>query len=182
MCKASIVSTHYRNVKVNVVHVTTRAFTVRKDVLPTPQLSKLVYQFECRQCGSRYVGRTIQHLKARVKQHVPLHLLTSEARKQRPRRGRPPRRMGKQSEGLHSSAVTPKVRPLRSCRTQSQRDDVVSNPVGPNVAVSTVCTSARVYDSSVANHLVTVLVVPKRMMTLVLLFCHVLDLVIFFVS
>ena len=88
--------------------------------------------------------------------YICQHLLTSEARKQRPRRGRPPRRTEGQSEGLHSSAATPKVRQLRSCRTESHRDDGVSQPVsvGPNVAVSTVCTSARVYDSSVANHLV----------------------------
>ena len=32
--------------------------SVRKDVLPTGQLSKLIYHFECRQCESRYVGRT----------------------------------------------------------------------------------------------------------------------------
>ena len=56
------------------VFTTVRAFTVRKDVLPTQLASKLVYQFECRQCGSRYVGRTLQHLNARIKQHVPLHI------------------------------------------------------------------------------------------------------------
>ena len=71
------------------VFTTVRAFTVRKDVLPTQLASKLVYQFECRQCGSRYVGRTLQHLNARIKQHVPLHMLTGSARALRPKRGRP---------------------------------------------------------------------------------------------
>ena len=45
----------------------------------------------CRQYDSRYVGRTLQHLNARIKQHVPLHLLSSEARGSRAGRGRPPR-------------------------------------------------------------------------------------------
>ena len=67
-----------------------RAFTVMKDVLPTNLLSKVVYSFECRQCDSWYVGRTIQHLNARIK-HVPRHLLLSEMRSSRPRRGRPPK-------------------------------------------------------------------------------------------
>ena len=60
-----------------------------KDVLPTNLLSKIVYSFEYRQCDSWYVGRTLQHLNARIKQHVPLHLSSSEARGLRPRRGRP---------------------------------------------------------------------------------------------
>ena len=60
-----------------------------KDVLPTNLPSKVVYSFECRQCDSRYVGRTLQHLNARIKQHVPLHLLSSGVRGSRPRSGRP---------------------------------------------------------------------------------------------
>ena len=46
------------------------AFTVMKDVLPTNLISKVVYSFECRQCDSWYVGKTLQHLNARIKQHV----------------------------------------------------------------------------------------------------------------
>ena len=71
------------------VFTTIRAFTVRKDVLPSHLLSHLVYQFECRNCDSRYVGRTLQHLSARIKQHVPLHMLPDAAKAKRPKRGRP---------------------------------------------------------------------------------------------
>ena len=76
-------------VKVHVVFTTTPAFKVRKDRLPTPQMSNIIYQFECWQCGSRYVGTSQQHLSNRIRQHVPLHLLPGEARALRPRRGRP---------------------------------------------------------------------------------------------
>ncbi|XP_065185832.1 protein sidekick-1-like [Sycon ciliatum] len=62
---------------------------VRKDVLSSHLLSHLVYQFECRNCGSRYVGRTLQHLTARIKQHVPLHIPPDAAKSKRPKRGRP---------------------------------------------------------------------------------------------
>ena len=48
-----------------------------------------LYYFECRQCGSRYVGRTLQHLSERIKQHVPLSILSQAARSSRPKRGRP---------------------------------------------------------------------------------------------
>ena len=66
-----------------------RAFAVRKDVLPAHHLSHLIYNFECRQCASRYVGRTVQHLNARIKQHTPRHILPPCAQQQRPKRGRP---------------------------------------------------------------------------------------------
>ena len=44
----------------------------RKDVLPTAQKSFviLIYEYKCH-CDSRYVGRTSQQLKDRIKQHVP---------------------------------------------------------------------------------------------------------------
>ena len=71
------------------VFTTMRAFTVRKDVLPAHHLSHLIYNFECRQCASRYVGRTVQHLNARIKQHTPRHILPPCAQQQRPKRGRP---------------------------------------------------------------------------------------------
>ena len=44
--------------------------TVRKDVVPTKQQSKAVYQYFCR-CDCRYVGHTSQRLQDRIKQHVP---------------------------------------------------------------------------------------------------------------
>ena len=85
----SIVQKTYYAVNVVTVFTTVRSFTVLKDVLPTHHLSHLIYQFECRQCGSRYVGRTLQHLSERIKQHVPLSLLSQAARLSRPKRGRP---------------------------------------------------------------------------------------------
>ena len=68
---------------------TMHAFTVPKDVLPVLHLIHLIYNFECRQCASRYVGRTVQHLNARIKQHTPRHILPPFAQQQRPKRGRP---------------------------------------------------------------------------------------------
>ena len=58
-----------------VIFTTTRAFSGKaKDVLPTPSLSLIVYRFSCC-CGQDYVGRTIQRLSERIKQHVPDKLL-----------------------------------------------------------------------------------------------------------
>ena len=87
----SIVRRAFDDVNVVTVYNVRRAFTVMKDVVSTNLLSNVVYSFECLQCDSRQVGRTLQHLSARVKQHVPLHLLSSEATGSRPRRGSPPR-------------------------------------------------------------------------------------------
>ena len=43
---------------------------IEKDVLPSHHHSNVIYQF-VRHCDSRYVGRMSQHLKERIKQHVP---------------------------------------------------------------------------------------------------------------
>ena len=51
-----LVSSTYYAVSVNVVFQTRRLFRGYKDVLPTPQLSNIIYQFECRACEARYVG------------------------------------------------------------------------------------------------------------------------------
>ena len=85
----SVVGRAFGEVNVVTVYITGRAFMVTKDILPTTSLRKLIYSFECRH--SLYVGRTIQHLNARIRRYVPLHLLPPEARKDRPRRGRPPK-------------------------------------------------------------------------------------------
>ena len=45
-----------------------------KDALPIHDKSKVIYNFECR-CGSRYIGKTIQRLEARIKQHIPAYVL-----------------------------------------------------------------------------------------------------------
>ena len=44
-----------------------------KDALPIHDKSNVIY-FECR-CGSRYIGKTIQRLEARIKQHIPAYVL-----------------------------------------------------------------------------------------------------------
>ena len=41
----------------------------RMDVLLTAQKSFVIYEYKCR-CNSRYVGRTSQQMKDRIKQHV----------------------------------------------------------------------------------------------------------------
>ena len=66
----SVVHRAFDDVNVVTVYYLRRAFTVVKDVLPTSLQSKVVYSFECRQCDSWYVGRTLHHLNARIKQHV----------------------------------------------------------------------------------------------------------------
>ena len=63
----SVVGRAFGEVNVVTVYVTRRAFMVKKDILLTTSLGKLIYSFECRHCGSRYVGRTIQHLNARIR-------------------------------------------------------------------------------------------------------------------
>ena len=42
---------------------------IRKDVLPTFQQSKVVYEYVCH-CDSRYVGQTSQRFQDRIRQHV----------------------------------------------------------------------------------------------------------------
>ena len=49
----------------------------RKDVLPTEDLSNVIYLFT-RGCGHRYVGRTSRRLGDRVKQRLPRKLINSE--------------------------------------------------------------------------------------------------------
>ena len=56
--------------------VTTRAFSLPKDRLSTLSQSNLIYLYECRNCGKRYVGRTEQRLADRIDQHVPKHIIT----------------------------------------------------------------------------------------------------------
>ena len=45
-----------------------------QDALPIHDKSNVIYNFECR-CGSRYMGKTIQRLEARIKQHIPAYVL-----------------------------------------------------------------------------------------------------------
>ena len=61
----------YTATKLVFVYSTKRAFNLAKDVLPIQQMSNVIYSYTCRQCESRYIGRTLQHLGARIRQHVP---------------------------------------------------------------------------------------------------------------
>ena len=84
----SVVSSCYFSVDIMTVFDTVRIFGGYKDVLPTHTLFNVIYQFECRGCESQYVGRTIQRLQDRIKQHVPRSMSTDEATELRPKRGR----------------------------------------------------------------------------------------------
>ena len=58
-----------------VVFSTTTAFSGRvKDPLPTTSKNNLVYCYRC-SCARTYVGKTVQNLSERIKQHIPPKLL-----------------------------------------------------------------------------------------------------------
>ena len=103
-------------------------------------MSNLIYHFECRQCGSRYVGRSQQHLSSRIRQHVPLHSLLGEARAQRPRRGRPPKKEHQAEKSTPQQTRTG----LRSQVATSKPTSVTSD------AAHKLHSN---YDSAIANHL-----------------------------
>ena len=152
----SIVRRAVDDVNVVTVYNIRRAFTVMKDVLPTNLLSKVVYSFECRQCDSRYIGRTLHHLNACIKQHVPLHLLSSEARGSRPRRGRPLRATVPVTQpaltlGTECDAMV-KVGVRRSVRLRKEKtsDEAVN---GRDNADSLKTIAKKEYHSAVARHL-----------------------------
>ena len=113
----NIVCSSYPCVKLYLVFGTTRAFSVKKDVLPTLSRSNLIYFFQCRECEDRYVGRTLQHLGARIRQHVPLGLVPVDARGTRPRRGRPPKCAVQSDTGTPLSASSVDVRMRASAST-----------------------------------------------------------------
>ena len=43
----------------------------QKDILPSQEKSKIIYQFQCAHCGSAYVGKTSRRLSERIKEHIP---------------------------------------------------------------------------------------------------------------
>ena len=60
-----------------VVFKTARAFAGRaKDSLPVMSRSLVVYEYSCC-CGQHYIGKTIQRLSERIRQHVPTKILKS---------------------------------------------------------------------------------------------------------
>ena len=143
----------YRNVHLITVFNTPRAFTIRKDVLPTHYLSHLIYTFECRQCDSRYVGKTLQYLNARVRQHVPLHLVSQEVRALRPARGRPRKDVSMRSgrppdEEAKGTAVAPSKRSSQRL-AQKKSSATACSASTP----TTTTTNGKEYQSAVANHL-----------------------------
>ena len=84
------------------VYRTTRAFSLPKDHLPTLSQSNLIYLYECRNCGKRYIGRTEQRLADRIDQHVPKHIIT-EPEPGKKTRGRPPKERSNPAEGYDSA-------------------------------------------------------------------------------
>ena len=147
---SSVVRRAYYAVNVNIVYTSVRAFNLRKDILPSNQRSNLIYEFECRICDSRYVGRTTQRLDARIRQHVPLHLLPSSARVLRPTRGRPRKSptpaVATDAPG-QSDLPTKRVCPPRACKTKSQTAQALSR-------ASACCNGSENYQSAIARHLV----------------------------
>ena len=73
--------------EVRAVYTTVRAFNLPEEWIPNHSQSNLIYLFECRHCGTRYVGNSSQQLSERMKQHVPKHLVDPEPPTKR--RGRP---------------------------------------------------------------------------------------------
>ena len=69
------VGSAFPGISSRVIFTSTPAFSGRaKDVLPATDKSLLVYEYEC-SCARTYVGRTIQRLSERIKQHIPDTLL-----------------------------------------------------------------------------------------------------------
>ena len=102
----------YYAVKVRAVFKTTHAFSLPKDRLPTLSLSQVIYQFECRHCERRYVGKTSQRLTDRIKQHVPRHLVNKTASN----KGRPPKTRVKPDD--YQSAIASHLASNKACCEQ----------------------------------------------------------------
>ena len=85
----SVVMSTYPSIRPIIFFSTRRAAGVVKNVLPIHSMNSVIYNFECRGCKSWYIGRTLQRLAARIRQHIPLRILPVHARHSRPRRGRP---------------------------------------------------------------------------------------------
>ena len=104
------------------------------------------------------MGRTSQHLTERIRQHVPLHLLTSDSqRSSRPRRGRPPKTATAHvSETVPSNDDIDQTRRGRPHKTQSSSKLVEPPRTRGRAQVmpaSSVPLSTNDYASSIAKHL-----------------------------
>ena len=148
----------YTATKVVFVYSTKRAFNLAKDVLPIQQMSNVIYSYTCRQCESRYIGRTLQHLGARIRQHVPLSLLTLSQRTLRPRRGRPPSTRKQTSNECTNDREPPteqRTNAVQIRRRGRPRKDPPSTqplPTQPDLAELTKMDPTH-FDSAIAKHL-----------------------------
>ena len=80
-------------------------------------LKLIVYLYECRHCESRYVGRTLQRLEDRVKQHVPRHLLNpTDGTEKKRGPGRPPKE--RKSADEYQSAIACHLAADALCRAR----------------------------------------------------------------
>jgi len=156
----SAVNDAFRNVRLITVYNTPRALTMKKDILPTTYISHTTYSFECRGCASRYVGRTILHLSARVRQHVPLHLLPDEARSTRPKRGRPRTRPQRkppddqpQSRDKDAEASFPEAQTQLPLRRSQRLADSHPTEVSQHTEQTEPSEVKREYSSAIATHL-----------------------------
>ena len=100
------------------VYTTFCAFQLQKDHLPTPMMSSVIDNFEWRQCGSQYVGRTTQHLQARIKQHVPRYLMSTQTTA-----SLKPRTKGKLTSDEQQSAIAKHLCDNERCRQVYKDDD-----------------------------------------------------------
>ena len=102
-----------------------RLFNLPKDRIPTQSQSNLIYQFDCRQCGSRYVGKTAQRLADRIFQHVPKHILDAVLDPQRKRPGIPPKKRDNPAEGYQSAVACHLAANTDCCRSYRESDFTV---------------------------------------------------------
>ena len=115
------VETVYMASRVIFIYSARRALTVKKEVLPIPQRSSIIYLFTSRQCECQYIGRTLQHLSTRVRQHVPLNMLHTDQRSLRPRPGRPLRSRVRSRSVTSRQRVNPRFFRISSTRCSTVR-------------------------------------------------------------
>ena len=153
----SSVQSAFKNVRIVTVYAGVRAFTMRKDLIPISYTNHVIYSFECRQCVSRYMGMTNSHLNARIRQHVPLHLLPQEERATRPKRGRPPKKPPPTKVNVTETQQLRRSERLKqhaSVGGDGRDHNAMAKSAGPPCdEVSSVTTDPRRYQSSIANHL-----------------------------
>ena len=108
--------------EVRAVYTTSVSFKLPKDVTPTQSISNVIYHFECRQCGSRYVGRTAQRFGDRISQHVPKHVLDAVRDPTRKRPGRKPKKRTNPAEGYQSAIACHLAVNADCCRSYDVSD------------------------------------------------------------